>query len=157
MNLAKFKHAYILGGLALTALAWAALDRPEYMRGVSYHGVNNVALNDGSVIRAETRLIIGDTLNFSLLDNAGAENSSASLVAEILHSSKRHLTIKVENVTNKTTASPAELSDTPDFFFGREYGLAKGATIHLEFLPVPGNKAICYYTKELDHIMCLNR
>lgn len=157
MNLAKFKHAYALGGLALVALTWVALDRPEYMKGVSYHGINSILLNDGSVIRAESRLIIGDTLNFSLLDNAGAGNSSASLVAEILNSTKRHLTVKVENASNKTTASPAELSDTPDFFFGREYGLAKGATIHIEFLPVSDDKVICYYTKELDHIMCLNR
>ncbi|MOA55688.1 hypothetical protein D3C78_1795210 [compost metagenome] len=51
----------------------------------------------------------------------------------------------------------ARLSEVPDLLFDRQYGLATGATLHLQFLPVPDNRVICYYAREIDNVRCLNR
>lgn len=157
MMIAKSKHAWILGGMALVATAWFALERPEYMKGVSYHATNNIVLDNGSEVLAEARLIVGDTLNFSLLDKSGADESLASVAAKVEEENSHRLTVKIEKTSNSSTSSFAELSSVPDVLFGREYALAEGATLHFEFFPVPGNKAICYYTKEYDQVLCLNR
>ncbi len=157
MTLSRFKHALILGGLALLAVAGLVIDRPAYTRGVSYHGANNILLNDGTLIRSEERIIIGDVFSFAAMERVASEVNYGSLVAEVVDSGPRNLELRLQKA-NTSRARPMErLSEIPDVFFGRQYGLATGALLRLEFLPVPDSGVICYYAREIDNLRCLSR
>lgn len=158
MSLGRYKHGFILGGLALLAIAGLLFDNPTYTRGVSYHGSNLIVLNNGSQLRSEERLIIGDDLvSVAAMERLGVDVNYASLEAEVVAAGARHIDARLLKART-SRARPLELmSEIPDVFFGRQYGLASGAMLRLEFLPVPSDRVICYYAREVDNVRCLNR
>ncbi|WP_044870451.1 hypothetical protein [Pseudomonas sp. LFM046] len=157
MKLGRVKHGFILGGLALLAVAGLVFERPAYTRGVSYHGANTILLNDGTPIRSEERLIIGDVLSLAAMERVGSEVNYASLSADVVDFGARSLDVRLQKAKTSRSSPLERLSEIPDVFFGRQYGLATGATLRLEFLPVPDSKVICYYAREIDNVRCLNR
>ncbi|QEY62018.1 hypothetical protein FXN65_08030 [Metapseudomonas lalkuanensis] len=157
MMLRRYKHAFILGGLALLAVAGLLIDHAAYSRGVSYHGANRIVLNDGTLIRSEERVIIGDVLSFAAMERVGSEVNYASLLADVVHVGPRSLELELQKAQTSRAKPMQQLSEIPDVFFGRQYGLATGATLRLEFLPVSDDRVICYYAREIDNVRCLNR
>lgn len=157
MMLHRYKHAFILGGLALLALAGLASDPAVYSQGVSYHGANRILLNDGTLIRSEERVIISDVLSFAAMERVGAEVNYASLLADVEHVGPRSLELRLQKAQTSRARPMQELGEIPDVFFGRQYGLATGAKLRLEFLPVSDDGVICYYAREIDNVRCLNR
>ncbi|MDH4580556.1 hypothetical protein E8F20_01555 [Pseudomonas sp. BN415] len=157
MKLRRYTHAFILGGLALLAIAGLVLDRPAYTRGVSYHGASAIVLNDGTRISLEERLIIGDVMSFAAMERVAGEVSYASLVADVVHFGPRSLDVRLQKAQTSRAKPMARMSEIPDVLLGRQYGLAIGATLRLEFLPVADDKVICYYAREIDNVRCLNR
>lgn len=156
MMLRRYKHAFILGGLALLAVAGLMVDRAAYRLGVSYHGSSAIVLNDGARIRLEERLIIGDVTSFAAMERVGPEVNFASLVADVVHFGPRSIDIRLQKAQTSRARPMERMSEIPDVMFGRQYGLATGATLRLEFLPAPDG-AICYYAREIDNFRCLNR
>ncbi|MNQ50368.1 hypothetical protein D3C85_643070 [compost metagenome] len=157
MNIARFKHLFILSGMALLAVGGIVFDRPAYTKGVSYHGINNIVLNSGEVIHSEERLIIGDTLSLAVIDKSDANLNYASLSARAVSFGRTTLELEIQQVQSSRRNPPSRLSEVPDVFFGRLYGLATGAALHLEFLPTQVENTICYHTRELDYVRCLSR
>ncbi len=156
MILRRYKHAFILGGLALLAVAGLVFDRPAYRLGVSYHGTSDIVLNDGARIRLEERLIIGEKMSFAAMERVASEVNYASLVADVLHFGPRSIDVRLQKAQTSRARPMERMSEIPDVMFGRQYGLATGATMRLEFLPAPEG-AICYYAREIDNFRCLNR
>jgi hypothetical protein len=157
MNIARFKHLFILSGMALLAVAGIVFDRPAYTKGVSYHGTNNIFLNSGEVIHSEERLIIGDTLNLAVIEKSAANLNYTSLSARAVSFGRTSLELEIQQAQSSRSNPLSGLSEVPDVFFGRQYGLATGAALHLEFLPTQVENTICYHTQELDYVRCLSR
>ena len=157
MNVVRFKHLFILSGMALLALAGVVFDRPAYTRGVSYHGTNNIVLGSGEMIHSEERLIIGDTLSLAVIEKSEANLNYASLTAKAVSFGRRSLELEIQQGQSSRSNPLSGLSEVPDVFFGRQYGLATGAALHLEFLPTQVENTICYYAQELDYVRCLYR
>lgn len=156
MMLRRYKHVFILGGLALLAVVGLMIDRSAYRLGVSYHGSSAIVLNDGARIRLEERLIIGDVTSFAAMERVGSEVNFASLVADVVHFGPRSIDIRLQKAQTSRARPMERMSEIPDVLFGRQYGLATGAMLRLEFLPAPDG-AICYYAREIDNFRCLNR
>lgn len=157
MNIARYKHLFILSGMALLALAAMVFDRPAYTRGVSYHGTNSIVLNSGEEIHSEERMIFGETSSLAVIEKSEANMNYASLSAKAVSFGRRSLELEIQQAQSSRRNPLSGLSEVPDVFFGRQYGLATGASLHLEFLPTRVENTICYYTRELDYVRCLNR
>ncbi|BAN49809.1 hypothetical protein [Metapseudomonas resinovorans] len=157
MMLRRYKHALILGGMALLAIAGLVFDAPAYTRGVSYHGFNDILLSDGTYSRLEERLIIGDVSSFAAMERVGEEVNYASLTADVVHFGPRSLDVRLQKAVTSRARPMTRLSEMPDLLFDRQYGLATGATLRLQFLPVQDSRVICYYAREIDNVRCLNR
>lgn len=147
----------MLVGLALLALAGLLYDDPAYTRGVSYHGTNTIVLNDGVQLRSEERLIIGDVLSLAAMERAGADVNYGSLDAQVVTTGPRHIEARLLQARTSRSRPLERLREVPDVLFNRQYGLATGAMLRLEFLPVPQANVICYYAREIDSVRCLNR
>ncbi|MCY1552469.1 hypothetical protein D9M68_888660 [compost metagenome] len=92
-----------------------------------------------------------------MIEKSEANLNYASLTAKAVSFGRRSLELEIQQGQSSRSNPLSGLSEVPDVFFGRQYGLATGAALHLEFLPTQVENTICYYAQELDHVRCLYR
>ncbi len=127
------------------------------MENISYQTKSRQWLEDLNQLNTEEYLTIGHgRLTGTTLESLNGKIRNATISANIIGESNKHVEIKVSNIKLSQDNELFAIEKTPDLFFRRQYVLQEGAILNYELIPTPDKNAVCFYIHELGRLRCMS-